>query len=107
MPYLGQGIADLLILPPETIKNQSYSFIEFWPTGNDLINILEAVNGAQPNVKDYGKNDVAEVVAQQPFGAVSAGYRARWQEGKWAYQGETTPKGWKARSLEQAVRQWQ
>ena len=106
MPYLGQGIADLLLLSPEAIKNKSYSFIEFWPDGNDLIKVLETVNGAQPTVKDYTEADIPDIMAQAPFGPVSVGYRARWQEGKWAYEGETTPKGWKGESLEEIARQY-
>ncbi|ORY26970.1 hypothetical protein BCR39DRAFT_599556 [Naematelia encephala] len=96
--YLGAGIAQLVTNPPETIKDKSYSFIEYQVKGQGLVEAFEAVNGSKPTIIDFTEKDYEEGL-NNPMGPIGTLYKAHWSTGELVYPNETKPEGITSKSL--------
>ena len=101
LPYLGAAVAEIVTLPPSQIKDQTYSVNQFWPTGNDIIELFTRLNGSKPEIKDFTPEDAAALKEQAPIGFVAAALKDAWTAGNWVDQGDFKVDGWNGPSLEE------
>ena len=57
------------------IKGREYSVINFWPTGQELVDLYTKINGQQAQINDFtAAGRQALMVDAANFGAAEVGY---------------------------------
>ena len=82
-------MARLAVSDPQSIKNTEHSFVTFWPTGEELVDLYTKINGRPAEVKDFTDKDRQEINADAAaFGPAKVGYWDHWESGNWGYESE-------------------
>lgn len=107
LEHLGNAIARIATQDPESIKDQEYSVVTFWPTGQELVELYSRINGKPAEVKDFtesGRDAKRSDVAN--FGAAPVGYWDKWEKGDWEYGsgGKISDNDYSGPSLEEVAR---
>ncbi|KAF2156334.1 hypothetical protein K461DRAFT_275455 [Myriangium duriaei CBS 260.36] len=107
--YLASGLHRLATSDPSSTKNTEHSFVTFWPTGQDLVDLFSKINGKPATIRDYTvevRNDLLADAAN--FGAVKAGYLGKWEANSWAYDqpGRAYDKSYTGPSIEETARRY-
>ena len=107
--HLQQGITHLALSDPQTLKNTEHSFVSYWPTGQELLDIYTKVNGKQAQIKNWTPQDRDEMNADGAnFGPTKVGYWDKWQDDDWQYDsgGKVYDRTYKGVSLEEVARRF-
>lgn len=73
--YLAAAIAQVVVLPQ---LESNYTVIEYWVSGQEVAEALEAVNGAKPVVTQFTDEEAAGAEASGVLGALSVAFRKKW-----------------------------
>ncbi|ORX35015.1 hypothetical protein BD324DRAFT_652735 [Kockovaella imperatae] len=106
IPYLAEGIAQIVLQSPESLKDKAFTLVDHWPLGDEVIDALTQVNGSKPTVKDYTDADASALKSNPPIGPGSAAYRRAWTNDKWNYEPEFNVKGFEKVSLADVAKSW-
>ncbi len=107
--HLGQGIAQLATSDPQSIKNTDHSFVTFWPTGQEVIELYTKINGKPAQIKTFTSKDREDFRADTAnFGAAKVGYWDYWESGQWEYEtgGKLYHKNYQGPGIEEVARRF-
>ena len=85
---LGEAIAEIVIRPPESIKNKDFYAFDYFPTGNEIVHALTALHGSAPEVVPYTEADYNADIDSKSIAMSQAVYRKCWSTGDWKWRGE-------------------
>ena len=107
LEHLGNAIARIAAQDPKIIKDQAYSVVAFWPSGQELVDLYSKINGKPAQVKDFTQEDRDTKRADVAnFGAAPVGYWDKWEKGDWEYEtgGKISDNEYSGPSLEEVAR---
>lgn len=68
------------------MKNTKHSVVTFWPTGHELAELYQKIQGKPAEIRDFTTQDRNDMRADAAnFGAAKVGYWDKWEKNEWGY----------------------
>ena len=85
--HISKGLAGLALSDPQSIKNTEHSFVTYWQTGNEVVELYTRINGKPAEVRDFTQKDAEEISGDAAnLGAARVGYWDHWEKDDWEYE---------------------
>jgi hypothetical protein len=101
VPYIAQGVAQLILKSPTKLPNHTYSLLEFATTGSQYVEILTRLHGSETKINKWDEATYEHVVSLGMMPAVGARIRWRWGNNLGFPSEEVKVTGWKGPALEE------
>lgn len=89
MPAVATATANLALSEnPENLSGKVFNYIQYSPTGQDIIDLFTKIHNSKPEVTVYTEEDYEGDLEKGVLPALTAALRHKWGKNDWALTSE-------------------